>query len=93
MTISTFFLSTFVGAVVGLAWSFALNAAFTKGLYYGGIAGLLLGVLFLIISKGVVSRGNVQKKEAVFMTGSFLGLLLLVGIGTALIAWIIRLIF
>jgi hypothetical protein len=78
---------------LGLAWAFALNAALTNGLYYGGIAGFALGLFFLFISKGVVSRGNVQKKEAVFMTGSFLGLLLLGGIGTAIIAWLIRLIF
>ena len=93
MTISTIFLTAFVGVTIGLAWSLALNAALTNGLYYGGIAGLALGVFFLFISKGVISRGDVKKKEAVFMTGSFLGLLLLGGIGTAIIVWLIRLIF
>jgi len=93
MTINTPTYTAIIGAVIGLVWSFALNFSFTIGLIFGGIIGLILGFFLSYIQYSAVKRGNMQKGETDFVTGSLLGLLLIAGIGTGLIAWLIRFIF
>lgn len=93
MAFSSILLSSITCSLIGLAWSFAINASIKNGLLYGAIAGAVLGALMSFISKGVTSRGNVAKKEMSFVSGSLLGILLLLGVGSALIAWIVRALF
>jgi hypothetical protein len=93
MTINTPTYTAVIGAIIGLVWSFALNFSFKSGLIYGGIIGLILGLFLSYIQYSIAKRGNIQKGEIGFVAGSLLGLLIWVGVGTGLIAWLIRAIF
>jgi hypothetical protein len=85
--------SAFIGALIGLVWSFAINFQWTRGLKYGGIAGFILGLFMAIINDAILKRGNLQRGETGFAAGSLLSLLLFVGVGTGLLTWLIRAIF
>jgi hypothetical protein len=93
MVFNTILYTAIVTSIIGLVWSFALDFSILDGLLYGGLIGVIIGLLLSFLNKAIINRGNVQRSEAGFMSGSILGLLLLAGVGTGLITWIVRAIF
>ncbi len=91
--ITHLFVNTLFGAIAGFAWSFALGNSLKFGLLYGAIVGIVLGLLLSIIERAARSSGEVNKSEAIKITTSQSPLLFFVAIISALIAWLIRIIF
>ena len=83
----------------GFAWAFALDKQFKSGLFYGLIIGVIVGlVLHLMIAvrrvpANVTNVTNVTKEDSAFVMNTQSTLLLMAAITTALITWIIRIIF
>jgi len=91
--IGTLILPTIFGIIAGLAWTFALGKNLLNGTLYGAVIGIILGVLFYLMSKAARSGGNLNKKETTVVSGSMLFMLFVLSIIAALITWIVRLIF
>lgn len=93
MNLQTIFGSLVAAIVIGLVWCFALNADLKTGITYSAISGVIFGFLLGLIQNAVVARGNVKKGEGMFVSGSLLAMLTLLGVILGVIVWIIRAIF
>ncbi|HMG69281.1 MAG TPA: hypothetical protein VK588_16400, partial [Chitinophagaceae bacterium] len=82
---------TVIGAIIGTSWAFALKSNVLDGLLYGSIIGLAFGILIYFFLKA--TAGSSYEKRSFFLTVSVLAFVLTVGIGSALIALILRLAF
>ena len=92
MIISTLLIASILGAITGLVWAFALSYPIKTGLFFGAIIGVIVGLLLSLFQKAATAPGNVQEKEAMFVSGSMMGLIFMgitaVGIIVGLIRWI-----
>ena len=93
MIFMTSIFGAFFGCIVGVIWAFGLGLDFKSGLLYGGLIGAILAFGVSILQKGILNRGNLQKNEVGFVTGSFFTLIAGIGVVTGLIAWAIRVLF
>ena len=96
-TIGVFFLVTFmatiVGIILGLIWAFALNINYNNSLFYGGIIGFGIGLLFSISIKSLIKNGKYKGNEAVRLTGSMLTGIFIVLTLVAFIVGFVRWVF
>ena len=94
--ITRLLLNGLYGMFAGFAWAFALDKQFKSGLFYGLIIGVIVGlVLHLVIAVRRVPANvtNVTKEDSAFVMNTQSTLLLMAAITTALITWVIRIIF
>ncbi len=91
MIIRTILFTAFLGALIGVCWSFAIETRFVTGLIYGSIIGLALGASTYYFLRP--AGDNKHGRELFFLTASFSLLTFIVGVVPALMAFIIRIIF
>jgi hypothetical protein len=81
-----------IGGVGGVVWGFALDvsivAALVLGLAVGAVVGAALGFF-----GGAASRGGLQDREAMFVSGSIVSMLSLMTVGLGAVVWLVRVIF
>lgn len=82
---------TLIGAIIGTSWAFALKCNMLDGLLFGSVIGLAFGILTYFYLKA--TAGGSYEKESFLLTVSVLAFVLILGIGSALIALILRLAF
>ena len=93
MIFSTTLFGALYGCIVGLIWAFALNLSHKSGLTYGAIIGALLALIFAIHQKYAEIKANRELREMTKTSGNFFFILLVVGVSSGLIAWIVRAVF
>ena len=93
MFFSTTFFGALYGCIVGLVWAFALNLSYKSGLTYGAIIGGTLALIFAIDQNYNEIKAKRELREMTKTFGNFFFILLLIGVVTGLIAWLIRFIF
>ena len=81
------------GFIASLAWSFALGFNLMSGWKYGIIIGSVLSLIIYLISIAGANQAGAPIEEAYFAANSQSKVILLVAIITALIAWVIRIVF
>lgn len=77
--------------MVGSIWALALGVGISTGLIFGGIGGLVVGLLLSIVGEAVSSRENITGSESAFVAGSLLVTLGTISAAVGLIVWLIRL--
>ncbi len=91
--IAILLIASLFGTISGAIWAFALSAHIKDGLLYGCITGFCVGILFLLMQLAATAGGKVQKREATFVSSSFLFTFFLVSCVIAIVVRIIRWIF
>jgi len=81
------------GCIVGLIWALALNFLIKSGLTYGSIIGGSLALLFALEQKRTEIKEKKELREMTKSFGNLFFMLLIIGVVTGLIAWLIRFIF
>jgi hypothetical protein len=89
----TIFLAGLAGAIIGLCWSHVIHAAFSNGLTYGFAIGAFLGFLMYMAQRVVSARFHIRKEKTYAVAGSVIGISLLVGIASAVVTLVIRILF
>ncbi|MBU1012101.1 MAG: hypothetical protein KKG99_03795 [Bacteroidetes bacterium] len=93
MFISTSLMAAILGAISGLVWAFALSCPLKSGLFYGGIIGLIVGLLFFLFQKAATSSGNLQNKEVSFASGSMMTMIFMISTVIAIVVGLVRWLF
>jgi hypothetical protein len=91
--ISTIIMSAILGIIAGVIWKFALNVELTQSLFYGGITGGIIGLLFALSNNRSIKSGRFQHKEASFASGGLMFGFFLFAVFVAIIVGLIRWIF
>lgn len=82
-----------VGGVVGIAWGLALGVSVITALVIGIVVGAVVGALLGLMGGAASSKNGMNNQEAMFVSGSLLGVIAVVSVGAAVGVWIVRLIF
>lgn len=93
MIVATTFFSALYGCIVALVWALALQLDIKTSLLYGAIIGGVLGLCFAIYQKAVEIKVQQELRKMTQSIGYLFYMLLIVGVASGLIAWIIRAIF
>lgn len=93
MFISTSLMATILGAISGLVWAFSLSCPIKGGLLYGGISGLIVGLLFFLFQKSATSSGKLQNKEVAFVSGSWITAIFTISTVIAVVIGLVRWLF
>lgn len=93
MIFSTTLFSALYGCIIAFVWSLALQFDMKNGLLYGGIIGGALGLIFAIYQKSIEYKIKQELRGMTRSIGTLFFMVLLVGVLTGLIAWLIRVIF
>jgi hypothetical protein len=93
MALVTLIFSTLYGGIIGMSWNYAINSNLSFGLKLGLLGGFLLGSFLAFVQYRIVSKGVITRKESVISISSQMNLILILGVVSAVIAFIIRLLF
>ncbi|HEV7332465.1 MAG TPA: hypothetical protein VGN63_15615 [Flavisolibacter sp.] len=89
----TVFLAGVAGAIIGMCWSHVIQAAFADGMLYGLFIGVFTGLLLYLAQRVVSARLRIRKEKTYAVAGSVIGISLLVGVLSAIVALAIRILF
>ena len=89
----TIFLAGLAGAIIGMCWSHVIHAAFWDGFTYGILIGAFIGLLLYLAQRVVSARLRVRKERTYAVASSIIGISLLAGVASAIVALVIRILF
>ena len=89
----TIFLAGVAGAIIGMCWSHVIHAAFSDGIFYGLFIGAFTGLLMYLAQRFISARMRVRKEQTYAVAGSVIGISLLIGVISAILTLVIRILF